>query len=388
MMKLTVLFCTCIFLLSGCSVKYPHKDSQKQMNTKPILTPRETIEQFFDRQYEAYTSLQYQAVDDLLDMSKLRNRNEEVWLKTLIQRRELIAEHNLCFISTEHIPYTITFNKYANDERMQVWKQMNDFSKDEQTIHFTITGQKDCVYPPFFALNAQHTMRLKQIDGRWVITFHFFPGAERKFGFQTALTVPTQQRMLNQLKQEFKIRPVHISNLQVNAPDNAILYQGKRAAEYAKTYIESANPAFYCIGDWMGNCSNFASQCIWYGFCKGIQPDEPQEFMTSEWFAGTGGGSPAWENVEHFWNYATEEKSSGLMGEVVDSIHQLKPGGLIQVCTKGSAYSDEGYNHSLMMVDPITLTLAQNTPNCFVYYSDLVYTDIRFFNPTYQIMES
>ena len=105
--------------------------------------------------------------------------------------------------------------------------------------------------------------------------------------------------------------------------------------------------------------------------------------MTPEWFAGIGGGSPAWENVEHFWEYATAEKEAGLTGEVVDSILQLKPGGLIQVRTKCSENSSEKYNHSLLLADTETLTLAQNTPDCFLYYSDLVFTDIRFFNPKY-----
>lgn len=388
MIKRMILIGMCISLLSGCSLNHLKKDAQQEKANVSGFTARETIAQFFDRQYEAYTSLQSQEFDDLLDMSKLRNRNEEVWIKTLIQRRKLIAQQDLCYVCTEHSPYKITFDQHARDERMQVWNQTNVTKRNDTTIHFTITGEKGTIYPPFFAVNAQHTMQLKQSNGTWVITDHFFPGSERKFGFETALQVPSEQTMLVHLKQEFELPTKQTSTSDTNLSCAAVLYQGTLAAEYAQSHVESANPDFYQISDWMGNCSNFTSQCIWYGFYGGLQPEQPQDLMTSAWFAGSGGGTPAWENVEHFWNYATQEKTTGIFGEVVQSIFELNPGGLLQIQTKSSASSTEGYHHSLLLVDPTTLAFAQNSPNCFVYYSDLVCTNMRFFNPVYQILES
>lgn len=388
MIKRILLIGMCISILSGCFLNHPKKAAQQEANRAPSLTARETIAQFFDRQYEAYTTLQNREFDDLLDMTTLRNRNEEVWIKTLVQRRNLIAQQDFCYVNTTHFPYKITFEKYAKDERMRVWSQTNAPKQNETTIHFTITGEQDNIYPPFFALNAQHTMRLKQTNGKWMITYHFFPGSERKFGFETALHVPAEQTMLHQLKQEFELPTKQTSTNSTHSSCAAVLYQGTLAAEYAQKHVQSANPDFYQISDWIGNCSNFTSQCIWYGFYGGMRPEKPQDLMTSEWFAGSGGGAPAWENVEHFWNYATQEKPTGIFGIVVDSIFELNPGGLLQIQTKSSSSSTEGYHHSLLLVDPTTLAFAQNSPNCFVYYSDIVSTNMRFFNPTYQIIES
>mgnify|MGYP001252646637 CR=1 FL=1 len=383
MIKFVSILCNCI-VLTGCQTfSDPSRNpaAQTLAHAVPSLTPRETIEQFFDLQYEAYTHLQYRDISGLLDMQQAENRNETIWLKTLIQRRKLIEKHHFCYVETKRFPYTITFDKAAKDDRMEIIEQ--DVAGDQVTVHFTITGKKGHIYPPFLALNAQHTMRLRQADGKWIITHHFFPGSEQKFGFETALVLPSEQKMLKQLKKEFRTPPAQNSSAQTISPPDAAVYHGRRAADYAKAYTETANPDFYRISDWMGNCSNFTSQCIWYCFCT--DAEEPQEIMTPEWFAGTGGGSPAWENVMHFWDYAASEKESGLTGESIDFILQLRPGDLIQIATKHSENSKENYNHSLLLVDSTTLILAQNTPNCFVYYSDLVYADIRFFHPKYRL---
>ena len=96
------------------------------------------------------------------------------------------------------------------------------------------------------------------------------------------------------------------------APAGAALYDGKAAAAYAARWMQPPNPAYYDIGDWIGNCANFTSQCIRAGFGGG---DSPQggAAMTDEWFAGAGGGSPAWENVGKFWDYAMRAGDFGAM---------------------------------------------------------------------------
>lgn len=398
MKKLIFVFLASI-LLAGCAVKEEYtvfakilqraSDHRSEKTEQPLpasagLTPREVIEQFLDLQYQAYTRLKNADYSRLLDMSQIRNRNEAAWLDTLILRRKLIAENRLCYVETRNFPYTIHFDRDANDERMEFWEKEEFADSTETIIHFTITGEKGRAYPPFFAVNAQHTMKLKQTDGGWVITFHYYPGSERKFGRDSLLEPPSKQALLKSLQNEFRKETVRYDTQQTDPLSVSIPYNGRQAVRYAKTYMETPNPAFYQISDWMGNCSNFTSQCIWYGFSGGEQDAvERRDEMTGEWFAGSGGGTPAWENVEHFWTYVSEEKEQGLKGDVVDTILQLKPGGLIQVCASGYKGSGEGYNHSLLLVDQPTLMLAQNTPDCFVYYSDLANVEMRFLNPKY-----
>ena len=102
--------------------------------------------------------------------------------------------------------------------------------------------------------------------------------------------------------------------------------------------------------------------------------------MTAAWFAGAGGGSPAWENVGYFWDYIMG--GGNLRGQQLTSVSELKLGDVIQTRTYNNA-DDAGYSHSLMVVDKDTLMLAQNSPGCFVYYSDVFNVDTRIVRPAY-----
>ena len=195
--------------------------------------------------------------------------------------------------------------------------------------------------------------------------------------------------MLADLREEFKAFSQGTSSVETRIPAIAAVYNGTRAVDYAKAYTESPNLAFYDINDWLGNSSNFTSQSIWYGFGADDQANVArQENMTSQWYAGQGGGSPEWENVEQFWDYATKPRGPqepGLHGEIVGTIFGLEMGGIIQTRSGRFQNTDEKYNHSLLLVEKSTLRMAQNTPDCFVYYSDLADGDNRFFNPQYLI---
>lgn len=350
------------------------------------LNMEETIAVFFEQQYNAYVQMQYIDLSALVDLSQMRNKNSLIWQETLIQRRKLIAENNFCYVETTKHPYKIIYEKEPRDQRMEFWNKRGLIKEDEITVHFTIQGEKGKVYPPLMAVNAQHTMRLKEIDGVWKIVFHYFPGSTRRFHQSNTLVLPSKEEMLADLKEEFQKSPSDTSQNNSSLPAHAIPYDASRAVEYAKTYAETRNRAFYNIPDWNGNCANFISQSLWFGFSPGIKPDNRQGGnMTSNWYAGQGGGAPAWENVEYFWDYITllNPLQPGIHGEVVKRISELKEGGVIQLRTGRFRQTDERFNHNLILLDSSTLLFAQNSPDCLVYYSDLVNVDTRFFNPQY-----
>ncbi|KUO60135.1 MAG: hypothetical protein APF84_00060 [Gracilibacter sp. BRH_c7a] len=401
MKRYLVLLVICIsLLLSACSEDNTNRipsnqfsgsssDENSLLEKTVVYTPsqpltmEETIEQFFEQQYNAYADLQYIDISYLLDMNQVRLRNSLIWLETLIQRRSLIEEHQLAFVETAKYPYKITYDNEPRDQRMEFWTRRGLINEDEVIVHFTITGEKGQAYPPLMAVNSQHTMRLNEIDGVWKITFHYFPGATRRFHQNNSLILPSEEEMLADLMEEFRASPDN-SSARTPLQSNTSTYDGVRAAQYAKKYSESRNPAFYDIEDWLGNCANFISQSLLAGLGTGELTDIQRENMTSQWYAGEGGGSPAWENVEYFWEYATESQGiqdQGLHGEVVETISELELGGIVQVRTGKTGRNDENFNHSLILVDSSTLLLAQNSPDCFVYYSDLVNVDARFFNP-------
>ncbi|NPV91339.1 MAG: hypothetical protein HPY50_11275 [Firmicutes bacterium] len=392
-MRITALILIVLLLLPGCSAG-GNPDGQPTGSSAPgvgaeteIFTPdhqlsmEETIENFFSLQYDIYTGMRYFDISCLIDTSQQRLVNELVWLQTLTLRRRLIAENGFCYVETQRYPYTIRFDEQAEDERLEFWSRHGMKTEGSMVVNFTITGEAGRAYPPFLAVNSQHTMFLKQENGVWKITFHYYSGASR-FRNKT-LVVPGEGEMLAGLRDEFK--NVSEPDLErASVPPGTAAYDGTRAVEYAMRHAESANPIFYDAGDWRGNCANFTSQCIWAGFGgRGETDVSGQRFMTSRWYAGEGGGSSAWENVVSFWNYAANPpRSGGLNGTVAAGISQLKPGGIIQTRLPGEG---EEFGHSLLLVNPSTLMLAQNSPDNFVYYSDLVSSEMRFYNPAYLV---
>jgi hypothetical protein len=262
---------------------------------------------------------------------------------------------------------------------MRFWQRRSPADGETAVLHFRITGEKGRAYPPIMAMNAQHSIFLCQTDGVWRITRHYFPGSTRKFGRVSLSGVPSDDIMLRELREEFAPASAPAAS---QIPGGANAYSAELAVAYAIKYTETPNPAFYHIGDWMGNCANFVSQTLWGGFGGG-SADDPAGYpnMTRQWYGGEGGGMPSWENVDYFWSNITTSQS--MKGDILPAVSALSAGDVIQ--TRSASGSDSGYSHMLLMVDDDTLTLAQNSPGCFVYYSDLVNIDARFVRPVYLI---
>lgn len=389
MKRIAILFLA-VFLLCGCAAEPFEPPEERKIqpgiqSATPEQTdarsPRQTVEEYFARQYSAYIAMECPDFSDLLDGTQRVNQNAVQWLRILLTRRKLIKENKFCYVETQSFPYHIVFIKEEdlNDGRMSFWSTNWTDGADERTLHFEIRGEPGRAYPPMFALNAQHTMRLHKIGGVWKITYQYYPGSVRRLLRPGTLAAPDEKTMLAQLRQEFK--SLAYPDIAPMTPRYAAAYNGAFAARYADTFTESENPAFYDIGDWMGNCANFISQCVWHGFGDGNHmADVPgRENMLPDWYAGNGGGTPAWENVNAFWRFATGE--NGMHVQTLESARQLRIGDVIQIGSSGG--EDAEFNHSLLVTDGVTLKLSQNSPDCFVYYSDLANTRKRMLRPLY-----
>ncbi|WP_195259843.1 amidase domain-containing protein [Anaerotruncus colihominis] len=332
------------------------------------LDPQAAVQAYLEGQYESYLTMEPLDLSAVADAESRAVKNELLWLRLLIQRRRLLMNSHLCYVPVRALPYTIVWidESELKDPRMEA---LGAPGEGEMDLHFIITGEAGQAYPPMLAVNAQHTVRLRRDSGGWKVTLHEYPGASRRFG-GAAPAVPSNRTAMERLRMEF----AHLAaDTAPGAPAGAALYDGKAAAAYAARWMQPPNPAYYDIGDWLGNCANFTSQCIRAGFGGG---DSPQggAAMTDEWFAGAGGGSPAWENVGKFWDYAMRAGDFGAM--IVPTAASLRVGDLVQV-RSGSG----GFNHNLLVVDARTLRLAQNSPDCLVYYADLVNTSMRALRP-------
>lgn len=387
---LSVLLGLC--LLCGCVGTESHPSASPMQTTVEQTVPsiytipsggltiEETVHAYFEQQYRSYTTFQDIDLSAILDTSMPSIQNSVLWTTMLNQRRRLLKEMDLCYVEAEQFAYTIRFlsEDELTDGRLAYWDARQLTAQGEVLVHFVIEGEAGCAYPPIMAVNTQHTMRFYQEDGVWKLVFHYFPGAVRKFMRENSLRIYSDEEMRRMLKKEFAAVNLVEVSAPPSVPQGAMLYQGEASAAYAQQYTESVNPAFYFIGDWIGDCANFTSQCIWKGFS--------QEAMSDEWYAGAGGGSPAWENVGYFWEYATSNRS--LIGQEIGGIDDIRQGDILQTSALGISVTDaeddqERFNHSLILVEPATMRFAQHSPGCFVYYSDLVNVKIRIFRPLY-----
>ena len=118
-------------------------------------------------------------------------------------------------------------------------------------------------------------------------------------------------------------------------------YDRIAAVLYAHKWAYGRNPAFYDYEDIGGDCTNFASQCIYAG--SGVMNFTP----TFGWYyINANRKAPAWTGVPYLYNFLTREnrRSIGPLGEPC-GLEDLLPGDLIQLSFKG-----EGFQHSPIVV--------------------------------------
>ena len=111
-------------------------------------------------------------------------------------------------------------------------------------------------------------------------------------------------------------------------------YNRLAAVLYAHRWAFGRNPKFYDYEDLGGDCTNFASQCIYAG--SGVMNFTP----TYGWYyIDANQKAPAWTGVEYLWNFLTRRQISlGPVGEPCD-MEDLRPGDLIQL-----RFKEEGYH--------------------------------------------
>ena len=87
-------------------------------------------------------------------------------------------------------------------------------------------------------------------------------------------------------------------------------YDRTSAYEYAKKWAFGRNPAFYDFSRIGGDCTNFASQCIYAG--AGIMNYTP----TFGWFYKSANDrTPSWTGVEYLYNFLVNNEGAGPFAE-------------------------------------------------------------------------
>lgn len=102
-------------------------------------------------------------------------------------------------------------------------------------------------------------------------------------------------------------------------------YDRQAAVEYARKWALGRNPDYFDFSDLGGDCTNYASQCVFAG--SGVMNFTP----VFGWFYRTASDRTAsWTGVEFFYNFFTENKGLGPFGKEVP-LRQADLGDLIQL---------------------------------------------------------
>ena len=113
-------------------------------------------------------------------------------------------------------------------------------------------------------------------------------------------------------------------------PYRILPYDRDAAVRYAHQWAHGRNPQYSNYDDLGGDCTNFASQCIYAG--SGIMNHTP----TFGWYYyDTNRKAPAWTGVEYLYNFLTRKKPSiGPFAKEV-SIRELLLGDMVQLSFDG-----------------------------------------------------
>lgn len=116
-------------------------------------------------------------------------------------------------------------------------------------------------------------------------------------------------------------------------------YDREKAVAYARKWAFGRNPAFYDFSNIGGDCTNFASQCIYAG--AGIMNYTP----TFGWYyISANDRTPSWTGVEYLYNFLVNNDGAGPFAEEV-GLDKLEIGDIVQL---GRATGD--FYHSPVVV--------------------------------------
>ena len=120
---------------------------------------------------------------------------------------------------------------------------------------------------------------------------------------------------------------------------NMAQYNRTKAIEYARKWALRRNPAYYNFQMLGGDCTNFASQCIFAG--AGVMNDTPD---TGWYYISASNRAPAWTSVEYLHRFLVNNRGAGPFAAEVGE-RDAQPGDIVQL-----AGSDLDWYHTLVIV--------------------------------------
>lgn len=104
-------------------------------------------------------------------------------------------------------------------------------------------------------------------------------------------------------------------------------YNRQAAVNYASVWALKRNPAYYNFDALGGDCTNFASQCIYAG--SGVMNHKK---VYGWYYYSVNNRTPSWTGVPYLYNFLTGNKGVGPFAEETDRFH-VQPGDIVQFGT-------------------------------------------------------
>jgi hypothetical protein len=118
-------------------------------------------------------------------------------------------------------------------------------------------------------------------------------------------------------------------------------YHRQAAVDYAHRWAYSRNPSYADFETMGGDCTNFASQCLYAGL--GVMNFTP----TFGWYyLSLNDRAPAWTGAPYFHQFLTRRQESPGPVAVSSRLEDCLPGDFVQL-----SFGDGVYSHTLVIVE-------------------------------------
>lgn len=148
-----------------------------------------------------------------------------------------------------------------------------------------------------------------------------------------------------------------------------IPYNRAAAVAYARQWAKGRNPAYYDFEHIGGDCTNFASQCIYAG--AKVMNFTPE---TGWFYRSVSNRSAAWTGVEYLYRFLINNQGIGPFAQEVSQA-EAKPGDIVQLGT-----ADGHFYHSPVILSamPHILTAAHTYDALDKPLASYHYGQVRF----------
>ncbi len=148
-----------------------------------------------------------------------------------------------------------------------------------------------------------------------------------------------------------------------------IPYDRAAAVSYARRWALGRNPAYYNFEQIGGDCTNFASQCIYAGArTMNFTP------VMGWYYRSSYDRTASWSGVDYLYNFLVNNRSVGPYAHIV-TLNEAQPGDIVQLGTQTGAFY---HSPVITSVSPMILVAAHTFDALDRPLSSYIYGTARF----------